>query len=232
MKRTSEVLEHEKQFSNYAAHELRTPLAALKTQLQVALRTKDEDKARQQFTEMLPATERMQNLVDQLLTFVRVQRSDSTFQRLNMSELCERLLRDSASQATKMNRSLECDITPNITLHGNEEMLAAMLRNLLDNALKYTSEYGHVRLMLNTSDKHIRLTIKDDGIGVAEKDQKRLFDSFYRAADTHAEGSGLGLAIVKWVAEAHQAAITIVEGVNGKGTGFEVLFPNQKEEKE
>lgn len=230
MKRTAHVLEHEKQFSNYAAHELRTPLAALKTQLQVALRTKDEQKARQLFEEMLPATERMQNLVDQLLTFVRVQRTDSTFGALDFSALCEKAMREAAAIATKTHRSLECDIAPAIQLHGNEEMLAAMLRNLLDNALKYTRTNGHVLLTLSSSGAGIRLTVQDDGIGLPDKDRERIFDSFYRAADTHAEGSGLGLTIVKWVAEAHHATLSITTGINGKGACFEVLFPNPQAE--
>lgn len=224
MRRTSDLLEHEKQFSNYAAHELRTPLAAIRTQLQVALRTEDPDKARQLFRDTLPATERLQKLVEQLLTFVRLQRSDAAFERLDFSALCNAAMRDDAPAAIKARRHLSGDIAPGIFLLGNADMLRAMLRNLIDNALKYTDPGGNAHVTLYAQDNVIRLSVCDDGIGIAPAQRDKLFDSFYRAAAHHAEGSGLGLAIVKWVAEAHHATIEISEGQDSKGTCFTILF--------
>lgn len=224
MSRTSHVLEHEKQFSSYAAHELRTPLAALKTQLQVALRTKDKNKAAHLFQEMIPATERMQTLVEQLLLFVRVQRSDIHKTDLNFSNLCQQALQDLAGLAITTKRSLEGNINPNIHLKGNNEMLYALLRNLLSNALSYTHKGGHILLTLTQQSNEISLLIQDDGIGLLEADPQKLFDSFYRAASHHSKGSGLGLSIVKSVADAHNAEIQIIDGLMGHGTGFHIIF--------
>jgi len=224
MERTSHVLEHEKQFSNYAAHELRTPLATIKTQLQVALRTKDQAKAKRLFAETLPATGRMQNLIEQLLTFVRVQRSDSTFGSLDFSTLCENSVREHAPEALKTSRILECDIESGIMITGNGEMLHALLRNLIGNALKYTHEGGTIHVRLEKRDNAAHLRVCDDGIGIREADRSKLFDSFYRSASTHTEGSGLGLAIVEWVASAHHAAIVITGGLKNKGSCFDLTF--------
>ncbi len=225
MKRTSHVLEHEKQFSNYAAHELRTPLAALKTQLQVALRTKDPKKADRMLHEALPTIERMNMLIEKLLTFVRVQQSDQVFAPVDISSLCKENAQETAAYALSLKRTLECDIQDGLCIEGERSMLLAMLRNLLENALKYTHEDGYVLLSLSQHDGHVILTVKDDGIGLNHAEQEKLFDSFYRAADFHAEGSGLGLAIVKWVADAHHATIATKKGLGGEGVTFEVSFP-------
>jgi signal transduction histidine kinase len=229
IRRTAEVLDKEKHFSNYAAHELRTPLAALKTQLQVALRTKQQAKADALLRETLPAIERLQHLVDQLLTFTRVQRSDSLFAAVDFSSLCETTARDMAAQLTSNQRQFESHITPGLTLYGQHEMLQALLRNLLDNAVKYTQEGGKITLRLQPEHHGIRLSVVDDGIGIDEAHKTQLFDSFYRAASGHADGSGLGLAIVKWVADAHHATIAISEGPEHKGSNFNLLFPQLKE---
>lgn len=224
MLRTRNALEHEKRFSNYAAHELRTPLAALKTQLQVALRTKDENKARSLFQETLPAINRMQHLVDQMLTFVRVQRSDSTFSSIDFSALCTAVASEMAALASTQQRHLSCDIKPNITLKGNDEMLQALVRNLLGNAIKYTHAEGQIVLTLTQHAESVVLKVADNGIGVDEAIRDKLCESFFRGASTHAEGSGLGLAIVKWVADAHNATLDIAQGDNQQGCVFTVTF--------
>ncbi len=224
MKRTSDVLERERHFSNYAAHELRTPLAALKTQIQVALRSRDSEKSQQLFRETLPAIDRMQHLIDQLLTLVRVQRTGSTFERLDFSGLCEEMVREAAGSTASIARTLECDIAPGIFVNGNEKMLQALVRNLLSNAIKYTRENGHIHVSLLSRAKNIVLRVADDGIGIDAKLKDKLFDIFFRAAASHAEGSGLGLAIVKWVARMHHAVIHITPGLKNTGSGFEVKF--------
>lgn len=224
MSRISDVLEREKQFTNYAAHELRTPLAALKTQLQVASRTDDEEKARVMFKEMLPAIDRMQHLVEQLLMFVRIKAAHNRHDCVDLAAICHDVLKEMAPAAADDSRDLESDISANTFVSGNAEMLAALFRNLVSNALKYTREGGRIHVTLKHEVDRIVLRVMDDGIGIADKECQNIFDSFYRVPGTGTEGCGLGLAIVKWVADMHNATISLGEGLNGKGTGFTVSF--------
>ncbi|MDT8403421.1 ATP-binding protein [Sulfuriflexus sp.] len=225
MKRVSDVMEREKQFSNYAAHELRTPLAALKTQLQVALRTEDAGQARTMFRELLPAIDRMQHLVEQLLSFVRIKADCNYEHRVNLVEVCQEVLRDLAPLAVRTRRELISELTAPAIVKGNAEMLSVLVRNLVSNALKYTSEGGHVHISLQTRAGDVELRVADDGIGIAEKDCCNIFESFYRVAGTDTEGCGLGLAIVKAVADMHHAKIELTEGLGGRGAGFTITFP-------
>jgi signal transduction histidine kinase len=224
MKRVTDVMEREKQFSNYAAHELRTPLAALKTQLQVALRTEDTDKAQLMFRELLPSIDRMQHLVDQLLSFVRIKVAYNHEERVDLVEVCREVLKDLVPLAVRTNRELESDLAAHAIVNGNAEMLSALIRNLVSNSLKYTSEGGHVQISLQHRAGEVVLRVADDGIGIAAKDRVNIFDSFYRVAGTGTEGCGLGLAIVKWVADMHQAKVVLSEGLGGKGACFTVAF--------
>lgn len=224
MNRVTDVMEREKQFSNYAAHELRTPLAALKTQLQVALRSKDEAQAQEMFRELLPGIDRMQHLVEQLMLFVRVKATDNQQHSVNLTIVCQEVLKDLAPLAVHTQRTLESDLATQCMLRGNDEMLAALVRNLVSNALKFTSKGGHIQVFLEKQADCIELRVMDDGMGIPEKDRQHIFGSFYRVAGTGTEGCGLGLAIVKWVADMHHAEISLSEGLDGKGTCFTLRF--------
>ena len=226
MKRVSDVMEREKQFSNYAAHELRTPLAALKTQLQVALRTEDVVQAREMFRELLPAIDRMQHLVEQLLSFVRIKADYNYEHRVDLVEVCQEVLRDVAPVAVRTQRELVSELTAPAIVKGNAEMLSVLVRNLVSNALKYTTEGGHVHISLQSRAGDVELHVADDGIGIAEKDCCNIFESFYRVAGTDTDGCGLGLAIVKAVADMHHAKIALTEGLGGRGAGFTITFPS------
>jgi two-component system sensor histidine kinase QseC len=222
MDRVTDVLDREKQFSNYAAHELRTPLAALKTQLQVALRTDDIGESQSMFRELLPAIDRMQHLVEQLLSFVRIKATDNQKECVDLAEVCREVLKDMAPLAAQNHRELESELTAQAAVNGNTEMLSALVRNLVSNALKYTTEGGHIHVSLQSHEGNVELRVADDGIGITEKHRCNIFDSFYRVAGTETEGCGLGLAIVKWVADMHQAEVVLSEGLDGKGTCFSI----------
>lgn len=224
MLRVTDVLEREKQFSNYAAHELRTPLAALKTQCQVALRANDVEQSGPMFRELLPAIDRMQHLVEQLLSFVRIKASDNHQEQVELTEVCREVLKDIAPLAVEMHRELESELVTHATVKGNAEMLSALVRNLVSNAIKYTNEGGHVLVSLQSDAGNVVLRVADDGIGISEKDRCNIFDNFYRVAGTGTEGCGIGLAIVKWVADMHHAELVLGEGLDGKGTSFTLRF--------
>lgn len=224
MCRVTEALEREKQFSNYAAHELRTPLAALKTQLQVALRTGDAAQARLMFRDLLPPIDRMQHLVEQLLSFVRIKAAYNHRERVDLAAICREVLEDMAPLAAHNHRELESDLAILAVVNGNAEMLSALVRNLVSNAIKYTNDGGHVYVSLQCRKAEVELRVADDGIGIEDKDRCDIFESFFRVAGTGVEGCGLGLAIVKWVAEMHHAEVKLAEGLNGKGTCFKITF--------
>lgn len=228
MRRMTEVLEKEKHFSNYAAHELRTPLAALKTQIQVALRSKDARQQQALFGDAVHSIDRMSHLVEQLLTFVRVQRSDTALESVDLSQICHDVLREIETELVRTNRHIDLQIDAAIHCMGNVELLQALVRNLLSNALKYTREGGRIEMQLKQQSGQIVLSVSDDGIGIEPSAKPKLFDSFFRAAPSHAEGSGLGLAIVKWVADTHHADIAVSSGLDHKGCRFTVTFTPDK----
>lgn len=225
MCRVTEALEREKKFSNYAAHELRTPLAALKTQLQVALRTEDAGQALPMFRDLLPPIDRMQHLVEQLLSFVRIKAAYNNHQeRVDLAAICREVLTDMAPLAAHNHRELESELTAEAMLNGNVDMLSALVRNLVSNAIKYTNDGGHVYVSLQCHEAGLELRVADDGIGIADKNRCDIFESFFRVAGTGVDGCGLGLAIVKWVAEMHHAEVKLSDGLDGKGTCFTISF--------
>ena len=228
MLRMKGVLEKEKHFSNYAAHELRTPLAALKTQIQVALRESDLQKQKTLFAETIDSIDRMHHLVEQLLTFVRVQKVGSEAESVNLSELVAEEMRKIAPYAVRKQVELQSDVTPAVHVNGNPDMLAVMLRNLLDNAIKYTNPQGEVSVVLRNENNTPLICISDTGIGINPEDRERMFDSFTRATNHQQSGSGLGLAIVKWVADQHRISINVFPAQTNQGTTIQLLFNSQR----
>lgn len=224
MSRVTEALEREKQFSNYAAHELRTPLAALKTQLQVALRTDDAGQAQLMFRDLLLPIDRMQHLVEQLLSFVRIKAAYNHQERVDLAIICREILENIAPLAAHNHRELESDLATLAVVNGNADMLSALVRNLVSNAIKYTLDGGHVHVSLQSDEAGVELRVADDGIGIEDKDRCDVFESFFRVPGTGVEGCGLGLAIVKWVAEMHHAEVKLSKGLNGKGICFSITF--------
>lgn len=226
MQRMAEGLEKEKHFSNYAAHELRTPLAALKTQVQVALRSHDRTQQQELFAETLHGIDRMSHLVDQLLTFVRVQKQEpATESRIYLAALLRDVMAHVATIARQRTISLQVNLDDQVRVTGHPEMLRVMMNNLVDNAIKYTPDGSMVAVTLVATRQEAILSITDQGPGIQPRDRPYIFDRFYRAADVMADGSGLGLAIVKWVADQHQLVIQVAENPQGRGTQFSIHFP-------
>ncbi|HET7776375.1 MAG TPA: ATP-binding protein [Azospira sp.] len=227
--RIARLLDNERQFTASAAHELRTPLAALKIQAQVALRA-DEGEVRQRaLLNVLEGVERLGRLVEQLLTLARLDPAANTAlgpldPRPLAREICALLA--PAAQARGVSLELQQDdsgVAP--LLAGNADLLRILLRNLVDNAVRYTRSGGHVWVSLGREDGRILLTVADDGPGIPEAAREQALGRFTRLEPGRAEGSGLGLSIVARVAELHRAALSL--GVGPAGTGLRVLvvFP-------
>lgn len=233
--RIARVLENERQFTANAAHELRTPLAALKTQTQVALRADGEGKQRA-LLQVLEGTERLARMVEQLLTLARLDPgANFATQPLDLTPLAQEACALQAPAALDRNVSLEFEGQGRHGIQGNPDLLRILLRNLLDNAVRYTRPGGHVWVRLaregepSGRGEKILLSVTDDGPGIPGPERERALHRFTRLDPGRAEGSGLGLSIVARVAELHGAALSLGVGPEGLGLRVLVLFPRAGE---
>jgi two-component system, OmpR family, sensor histidine kinase QseC len=216
------ALESERRFTADAAHELRTPLAALVTQAQVALRARDAEERQHAIEQLVAGSRRAARLVDQLLTLARLDPDAARpTDAVKLDRLAEEVCAAHGGQALLKNIVLELDAVP-VTVTGNADMLLVLLRNLVDNALRYTPPGGRVTVAVAPG----RLSVTDSGPGIPVAERQRVFDRFHRLAGQDTEGSGLGLSIVARIAEMHGATITLDSGEDGAGLCVGVNFPS------
>jgi signal transduction histidine kinase len=209
--RLNHSIAKEREFTDNAAHELRTPLAALKTRTQILTkRAKPYPELHESLDELHAIVERATSVVDQLLSFTRLQEQLVDFEAIAFSELLAQSISEFSYTAHSKVISLRAEITPQLTIMGHAGSLHMMLRNLLDNAIRYSPEHSDVIITLtqDPAQHTVLLTIADTGAGIPEGQRERMFERFTRI-DTSKTGSGLGLAIVKWVCDTHHATITL-----------------------
>ena len=206
------TLDNERRFTADAAHELRTPLTAVKLQAQVALASTDPADHQHALHQVLAGADRAARLVEQLL---RLARLDPLASLPNPSEfdlagLAAALVDESRSSATHPHRRVALVIPPSpVRVSGDAELLAVAVRNLLDNALRYTPEAGAIEVGVADDAGHPTLWVRDSGPGVDADDLPRLIERFYRGQQASGQGSGLGLAIVQRIADLHGARLEI-----------------------
>ncbi len=225
--RVSGTLENERRFTSDAAHELRTPLAALRMQLQVAQRTPDDAERLEAIAKALRGGERMTHLVAQLLALARLEGQGAKIERapLSLSELAREMAGDFLDEAKRRGIELSHAIAPEIGLRGNADLMRVLLRNLLDNALRYVPTGGRVLLSLVYDASGVMLSVADDGPGVATEDFARLGERFNRFGPRTTEGVGLGLSIVRRIAELHGGSVEFGTGLDGRGLDVRVRLP-------
>ena len=199
-------------FTADAAHELRSPLAALRLQAQSLQRAPD-DATRAIATErLLAGIDRATRLVEQLLALARQEGAGEGAElvSLDLTALARNALADAEPEAARHAIALTLDApTAHVVLRADEAALAVLLRNLLGNALRHTPPRGQVRVGVREEASVIDLTVEDSGPGIAPDERARVQDRFYRVPGTPGHGSGLGLAIVRAIAERHGAALTL-----------------------
>lgn len=210
LQRMQSSFERERYFTDNAAHELRTPLAAIKTQTQVLLlKTEEMPDCRDGLDNLHTTIERASHMVDQLLSFSRLQSVKTNFDIVNLDEITEETLRHIAPLAIEKGVDLGADIAPGIKVKGDANALMVLIRNLVHNAIKFTPESGRVDVSITVEKQQAILKIVDTGRGI-DKDKKELvFERFYRVSRNDGMGSGLGLSMVKWVCEMHEAEIVL-----------------------
>lgn len=225
--RMGQTLDHERRFTEDAAHQLRTPLAAIQAQLYTARHTQAQAPHQQALEQMQQSVERGIRLVNQLLTLARLEPKQARpeFQSLHIDKIAEAICAELAPLALQREQNLELMTEPDLpTVAGNADMLAMLLSNLLDNAIHYTQRGGNIVISLGADGTGVQLSVSDDGPGIAPDQRHRVLERFYRIAQQDQPGTGLGLAICKRVADLHHAALTLSEGPQGRGLTVRLHF--------
>ncbi|MDD2918190.1 ATP-binding protein [Rhodoferax sp.] len=225
--RMAQTLANERRFTDDAAHQLRTPLAALQTQLYTARHTQAEAPHQLALEQMQHSVERGIRLVNQLLTLARLDPKQvrPEFTSVHLNQIAETICAELAPLALQREQSLELNAEPDLPpLTGNADLLAMLLSNLVDNAIHYTQRGGNIIISLASDDGGVQLAVSDDGPGIAPDQRKRVFERFYRIAQQNQPGTGLGLAICKRVADLHLATLTLSDGLHGRGLTVRLHF--------
>lgn len=226
--RVRRTMEHEQRFTADAAHELRTPLAAIKTNLQVIQRARN-DAERQEFIGGLGVSvDRASRLVEQLLTLSRL---DPQYQDAggmaehDLSAVLESKLALWRGQAGRRHLRLETVLEP-ARCRINREAILILAGNLIENALRYTPAGGAVSLACRATGDGIVLRVSDTGPGIPQAMRERVFERFFRLAGASQPGSGLGLSIVRRIADMHGATIELGSGPDGTGLAVTLTIPD------
>jgi signal transduction histidine kinase len=225
--------EKQQQFVSDASHELRTPLAVIQSKTDVLFQSPSatiEEKA-VDISTISKECRRLSKLVSNLLLLARsdsnqIEMDKKTFE---LDKLLEEIINPYKEIASYQEKAMILKVERDITFMGDRERIHQMMVILLDNAMKYTNEDGHIQIDCTQTSNSIRIRVKDNGIGVKEEDIPNLFDRFYQGdkARSMSEGAGLGLSIANWIVEKHYGKIS-VESKWGEGTCFEVIFPKNQ----
>jgi two-component system sensor histidine kinase QseC len=226
LRRLAHSLDKERAFTADAAHELRTPLAAIKVQAEVALAARDELSRRQAIEQVIAGVNRTTHLAQQLLLLARFEHIEhDARQAVDLGQLAADRVAQRADEAGRRGVEVELEAEAGCILQGDPAMLAVLLDNLLDNAIKYGRGGGHIAVSVRREASGLSLNVADDGDGVSEADRARLRDRFFRVEGHAAPGSGLGLSIVEKIAVAHRGIVEIGAGLGERGLGVSVFFP-------
>ncbi|MDD5241040.1 MAG: ATP-binding protein [Sulfuricella sp.] len=225
LERLAHTLENERRFTADASHELRTPLAALKIQAQVALQSAEEDSRQHALRQVIEGANRAAHLVDQLLTLARLDHAAPPPETpTELHEVATKCLSQLASMAASKNIELSL-AEERGRINGDPTMLGVLVRNLVDNAIRYTPPGGTVRIAIANKGNQAVLEVCDSGPGIHAEDRARALERFYRVTGTEETGSGLGLSIVQRIASLHHANLRLDVPENGTGLCVRVAFP-------
>lgn len=226
--REEQRLQAERGFLADAAHELRTPLAAINAQAHVMMAATDVDSRRTAKRELEEGITRVSHLLSQLLTMARweIAPAAAPAEVLDVADLCRQRLAALSSLARSRAINLAFEAPDELFARISRSGLLSVIDNLVDNAIRYTPEGGHVEVTLSQYESGVGLLVRDDGPGIPASDRERVFERFVRLAPGPEVGSGLGLAIVKRVLASQSATLRFVEGLSSKGIGLLVEIPN------
>jgi len=229
LQRLSKTLAAQQRFVADAAHQLRTPVAGIKTQTELALRQSPPEDVQTILSQLHTATEQTTRLINQLLSLARAEPGTErafAMEHLDLNQLGREVTTEWVPHALAREIDLGFDGSQaSAMIEGDAFLLKEMLNNLLDNAIRYTQDGGQITVRIKPARDKVVLSVEDNGPGIPETDRERVFERFYRVLGTGVEGCGLGLAIVREIAQNHAAETTLESGANGKGTVIKVIFP-------
>lgn len=230
MARLGKTLDFQNRFIADAAHQLKTPVAGLKAQIELALREPDPQRLHHSLAQLYLGVDRLSRLVQQLLSLARNEpgATDAVqLQPLDLEAFALGISMDWVPMALRQGVDLgfEGQDQP-LLIDAEPDRLRELVNNLIDNAVRYSARGGRVTVAVGRAgDGRAQLAISDDGPAIPVHERSRIFQRFHRLLGTPADGSGLGLAIVSEIATLHGASITLEEDVDGVGNTFSVLFP-------
>ncbi len=242
--------EREQRFNSDAAHELKTPLAIIKSQSELAQMEIEKFKAEnaknpenlesqrlsvitQNLSNITKGIDRANHMVSQLLILSRLSPNTSleNVENCYLDKICREVIADSINHIDNKNIKISLDLLFNSVrstvpaIQGNKILLSLLIRNIIDNAVRYGGAENNVKVNIITTQDFLILQINDTGPGLSDKLKQRVFDRFYRQTGTNTEGSGLGLSIVKLIADLHDAKINLKDNSEAvSGLCFEVIF--------
>lgn len=224
--RVEQTIEAERRFTADAAHELRTPLAALQAQLQVAQRARDSEEHDRSLQQLQSGLTRAAHLVDQMLLLARLDPESGLPdpQPVDLAALTESVCADLGPQILARNIDFDFDSVSPATLTGQGEWLRVLIRNLVDNAVRYTPEGGRVSVRIARDAGKLTLSVCDSGPGIPPEERTTVLQRFHRLNQAQQPGSGLGLAIVARIAELHGARLYLDSSPMTKGLHIGVQF--------
>lgn len=222
--RIGTLLESERRFTADAAHELRTPIAAIRAQAQVALGEADDALRTHALKNTLEGCDRATRLVEQLLTLSRLEAvAPPAMADVDLSALTQRVVAELAPKALVKNQALEFETVEPCCVPGDEMLLAVLVRNLIDNAVRYSPASAQVKVSVRQQAARVVLSVEDSGPGLAEADRKRLGERFFRVPGSSESGSGLGWSIVRRIAAVHRLDLQVETSAELGGLAVRVI---------
>jgi two-component system sensor histidine kinase TctE len=229
LKQLDNDIETQRRFVANAAHQLRTPLAGVKTYMGLASRNNADPKVSRMLLQADSGITRMTKLVNKLLALAKAEPNNvgrKEKQRIDLNGLVSEAAAELVSEA--INKSIELVVEPSAsraTVDGDPDALQEMMTNVIENAIRYTPQNGTVTIRINADAPHI-VEVIDNGPGIPTSEREKIFERFYRIADSDIDGSGLGLSIVKEIALAHQISVEVADNsIESSGTVVRLKFP-------
>ena len=233
--RVEQSVNSQKRFIADAAHQMKTPLAGLRMQAELAQREQSPDELRRSLAHIASSSNRTAHLVKQLLSLARMENASASqaMAPTDLAVLTREIVTGWLSQAWARQIDLGVEVPPMpVMVLGNSLMLTEMLGNLIDNAISYTPNGGHVtvRVHANSAEQEIMLEVDDTGPGIPITERERVMERFYRILGSGIEGSGLGLAIVREIVQQHGGTVSILDHIYAydpvrSGTRIRIMLP-------
>jgi two-component system sensor histidine kinase QseC len=219
--RIRDLLESERRFTADAAHELRTPIAAIRAQAQVALAESDDAQRRRALEGTLAGCDRLVRLVEQLLMLSRLEAASGGETTLvDLASVARRAVAEIAPRAIARDQALDFHAEGACPIRGEETLLGVLVRNLVDNAVRYAPRGARIAVAVQRVNERVALRVEDSGPGMSEPERRRLGERFFRVAGSAESGSGLGWSIVRRIAATHGLEVRV--GSSSRLGGLEV----------